>query len=118
MGVNFIPPRSGRGRRYNCPICPPPSLTHLGTRRRACARFALFAALLVSIWTAARIHYVFGGNWTALFYNSTMFPVPPELEEGTYRFEAAGYDGQFYRFLAHDPFLLKGYARNAGLHRP
>ena len=90
-----------------------PIFNEPGKGRRACASLALLAVLLVSIWTAARIHYVFGGNGTALFYNGAMFPVPPELEEGTYRAEAEGYDGQFYRFLAHDPFLLKGYASYA-----
>lgn len=90
-----------------------PLLTRLSTERRASAGLALLAVVVVFIWTAARIHYVFGDNWTALFYNSTMFALPSELEEGTYKFEASGYDGQFYRFLAHDPFLLKGYDRYA-----
>ncbi len=90
-----------------------PTIARLDTGRRACAGLALLAVLLVSIWTTARIHYVFGGNWTALFCSSTMFDVPPELDEGTYRFASDGYDGQFYRLLAHDPFLRKGYARYA-----
>ncbi len=67
--------------------------------------------LLVSVWTAAQIHYAFGGNWTAAFRTGTIFRVPPDLDAGTYRFEGAGYDGQFYRYLAHDPFLQKGYFR-------
>ena len=58
-----------------------PIFNEPGKGRRACAGLALLAVLLVSIWTAARIHYVFGGNGTALFYNGAMFPVPPELEE-------------------------------------
>jgi hypothetical protein len=72
---------------------------------------ALMAALLVFGWTAARIHFVFGGNWTAAFCTGTSFTVPPDLRAGTYRIEGAGYDGQFYRYLAHDPFLQKGYSR-------
>jgi hypothetical protein len=72
---------------------------------------ALMAALLVFGWTAARIHFVFGGNWTAAFCTGTSFTVPPDLSSGTYRMEGAGYDGQFYRYLAHDPFLQKGYFR-------
>jgi hypothetical protein len=81
------------------------------TDRRACALVAVLAALLVYAWTAARIHYAFGGNWTAVFCTGATFPIPPELEPGTYRFERGGYDGQFYRYLAHDPFLQKGYSR-------
>jgi hypothetical protein len=72
---------------------------------------ALLSALLVFAWTAARIHCVFGGNWTAVFCSGTNFGVPPEIEAGTYRFEGARYDGQFYRYLAHDPFLQRGYFR-------
>jgi hypothetical protein len=72
---------------------------------------AILSVLLVFAWTAARIHYAFGGNWTATFCTGTNFRVPPDLDAGTYRFEGDGYDGQFYRYLAHDPFLRKGYSR-------
>jgi hypothetical protein len=72
---------------------------------------AVLAALLVFGWTAARIHYACGGNWTAVFYTGQDLPVPPELDAGTYRFTGTGYDGQFYRYLAHDPFLRKDYFR-------
>jgi hypothetical protein len=75
-----------------------------------CTGVALLAALLVFAWTAARIHYDCAGNWTAVFRTGAIFRVPPDLDAGTYRFEAAGYDGQFYRYLAHDPFLRNGYA--------
>jgi hypothetical protein len=67
--------------------------------------------ILVLVWTTARIHYAFGGNWTAIFTSGKMFPGPPDLDVRTYRFEGGGYDGQFYRFLAHDPFLQKDYFR-------
>jgi hypothetical protein len=78
--------------------------------RRACALVAALAALVVFAWTAARIHYAFRGNWTAVFCTGATFRVPPGLEPGTYRFKGGGYDGQFYRYLAHDPFLQKGYS--------
>jgi hypothetical protein len=71
---------------------------------------AVLSALLVLVWTAARIHYAFDGNWTAAFVAGKSFRLPPDLDAGTYRFEGTGYDGQFYRYLAHDPFLRKGYA--------
>lgn len=77
---------------------------------RACAAVAILAALCVFLWTAARIHYAFRGNWTALFCTGAYFPPPPDLAAGTYLFSGGGYDGQFYRYLAHDPFLQKGYA--------
>lgn len=80
-------------------------------RRAACALMALLAVLLVWSWTAARIHYAFAGNWTAVFCTGTIFTVPPDLADGTYRVDGSGYDGQFYRYLAHDPFLSRGYSR-------
>jgi hypothetical protein len=73
---------------------------------------AIAAVLFVFVWTTLRIHYVFGGNWTALFCTGTKYPVPPELEALTYRFPGTdGYDGEMYRYLAHDPFLQRGYTR-------
>ena len=83
-----------------------------GASRGACAGVALLSALVVFAWTAARIHYACDGNWTALFCTGTALRVPPELDAGTYRFEGHGYDGQFYRILAHDPSLQKGYYRS------
>lgn len=88
-----------------------PTASRPGGSRGACALVAIMSMLLVSVWTAAQIHYAFGGNWTAAFRTGTIFRVPPDLDAGTYRFEGAGYDGQFYRYLAHDPFLQKGYFR-------
>lgn len=82
-----------------------------GASRGACALVAIVSTLLIFVWTAARIHYAFGGNWTAVFCTGTIFRVPPDLDAGTYRFEGTGYDGQFYRYLAHDPFLRKDYSR-------
>jgi hypothetical protein len=90
----------------SAPAVPRPSAS-----RGACALVAILSALLVFVWTAARIHYACGGNWTAAFCTGTTFRVPPDLDAGTYRFPGSGYDGQFYRYLAHDPFLQKGYSR-------
>ena len=79
--------------------------------RRVCALVGILCVLWVFSWTAARIHYVFDGNWTAVFCTGILFRVPPDLDAGTYRFPGGGYDGQFYRYLAHDPFLQKDYFR-------
>jgi hypothetical protein len=80
-------------------------------RRRDCGAAAILAMALVLGWSAARVHYTNEGNWTALFCSGVEFSLPPELAATTYRAPLAGYDGQFYRLLAHDPFLTKGYAR-------
>jgi hypothetical protein len=80
--------------------------------RTACAAAAAAAAVMVVVWTSARIHYVFDGNWTALFCTGAKARVPPDLEAETYRFPGTGgYDGQFYRYLAYDPFLWGDYTR-------
>jgi hypothetical protein len=79
--------------------------------RRAGALAALMAVLVVFGWTAARIRYAFEGNWTAAFYTGADLHVPPQLRAGTYLIRGVGYDGQFYRYIAHDPFLQKDYAR-------
>jgi hypothetical protein len=83
----------------------------LALTRRACALAAFLAVLAVFGWNAARVRYAFAGNWTALFHTGTMFAMPHELTASTYRIPGAGYDGQYYRYAAHDPFLQEGYVR-------
>lgn len=92
-------------------LVPTPAAIRLSAVRGTCARVAILSALLIFVWTAARIHYVFRGNWTAVFFTGTNFRMPPDLAAGTYRVAGTGYDGQFYRYLAHDPWLRKGYSR-------
>lgn len=86
-------------------------MSGLTVSRRSAIFVAALAVTIVLGWTAARVHYVFGGNWTALFCTGASFRMPPDLEPGTYRFPGAGYDGQFYRYLAHDLLLRKNYFR-------
>jgi len=75
-----------------------PTSSRPSASRGACALVAIMSMLVVLAWTAARIHYAFGGNWTAAFCTGMTARVPPDLDAGTYRFEGAGYDGQFYRY--------------------
>src|SRR4051812_4304267 len=79
--------------------------------RHICAAVALLAVLSVFAWTALRVHRRFENNWTGVFYSGKTFTLPPELTATTRRATAIGYDGQFYRLLAHDPFLTKSYFR-------
>src|SRR5205807_4474912 len=49
-------------------------------------------------------------NWTALFCTGAKAQVPPQLASATYRFaNSAGYDGQMYRYVAHDPLARFGF---------
>ena len=75
-------------------------------------RIALLAALLVLAWQATTVHFNYAGNWTGLFCTGASLPVPPELDAGTVRsVHPIGYDGQMYRYIAHDPFFQRDYAR-------
>lgn len=78
--------------------------------RMVCLIVALVATGLVAAWQALDVHYSFGGNWTALFVTGTR-ATPAELRaERLYVFPNAGYDGQFYHYIAHDPLLRRGFA--------
>jgi hypothetical protein len=73
-------------------------------------RVALLAVLLVFGWQFATVQANYQGNWTALFSIGGNFQRPPELAAGAWTFPASnGYDGQWYRAIAHDPWLQKGY---------
>ena len=72
---------------------------------------AALAAVLVLLWQSLTVQYNYSGNWTALFRTGDTYPVPPELLPGTYIFaETDGYDGMWYRYIAHDPLFRHGLA--------
>lgn len=76
--------------------------------------FPVAAVLCVWLWQWATVTANFGGNWTALFCTGALQRHPPlVISSHTYLFaDSTGYDGQFYRYIAHDPFLrsdLKSY---------
>ena len=82
----------------------------VGTLRMACLLCASVAALAAGCWQAATVHFNYAGNWSALFCTGDSWTVPPELAANTYFFKGSkGYDGQFYRYIAHDPWLFKGW---------
>lgn len=74
--------------------------------------YALLCAALVLGWQSLSVTWNYGGNWTALFYTGDYGRIPPALAwEEIYRIPAsAGYDGQFYHYVAHDPLLSHGMA--------
>jgi hypothetical protein len=79
-------------------------------RRGACFLSALICLCIGFAWQALTVHYNRDGNWTALFLTGSRFPVPPALAtENLYVFpDSAGYDGQMYHYVAHDPLLRHG----------
>src|SRR6476469_2787026 len=74
--------------------------------------WAVGAVALLLLWQFLTVHYNRDRNWTALFCTGELREMPPELEAGTYRFpNTYGYDGEMYRYVAHDPFLQRGFAQ-------
>ena len=71
-------------------------------------RSAFLGVLLFAGWQFLTVQGNYQGNWTALFCTGANFPVPPSLRAGTWVFpHTFGYDGQMYRYVAHDP-LFRG----------
>jgi hypothetical protein len=66
---------------------------------------------LAFAWQALTVQFNFDGNWSALFQTGARWALPPgQVFEGVYRFEnSGGFDGQFYRYIAHDPLFSKHY---------
>jgi hypothetical protein len=80
-------------------------------RGAGCLLSAFCAMLAVLCWQAATVQFNYGGNWTALFMTGEFHPPPPQLAGHTYVFKAsAGYDGQFYRYVAHAPWYRADWA--------
>lgn len=79
--------------------------------RLRCLSFAAAAALAVFAWQFAYVNVIYGGNWTSLFMVGAQFPPPAEVAAETFVFPHSGYDGQFYRHIAHDLFFQKGYSK-------
>jgi hypothetical protein len=82
-------------------------------RRGACISSALICLAIGFAWQALTVHYNRGGKWSALFLTGSRFPVPPALAtENLYVFpDSAGYDGQMYHYVAHDPLLRNGFGK-------
>lgn len=80
-----------------------------GTHRTPASRawnVAAAGVLVLLVWQAVTVWQVRGGNWTSLFCTGGNFQRPPELQQSTYVFPGSfGYDGQFYRLVAHRPWV-------------
>jgi hypothetical protein len=81
------------------------------TRTRTCLLAALLATALLASWQALTVRYTYGGNWTGLYCAGSRHKDPSSvLHENIYRLpDSAGYDGQFYHLIAHDPFLRRNF---------
>lgn len=76
------------------------------------AVFAALTVLAIWSWMALDVQFNFHGQWSALFLSGAKSPPPPSLTSSTYLVpHSFGYDGQYYRYVAHDPLFQKGTAR-------
>jgi hypothetical protein len=73
------------------------------------AAAAAIAVLCSGAWMAVNVAGNYNGHLSGLFYTGAKAQMPPGLS--TYRVnDDIGYDGQFYRLIAHDPLLRCGFA--------
>ena len=73
--------------------------------------WAVLALALSLLWQFLTVHYNRAGNWTALFLTGDNRAIPPDLAAGTYTFHGRGFDGEMYRYVAHDLFRQRGYVK-------
>ena len=79
--------------------------------KRASLFTASLSAGLVLLWQCLTVHYNYRDDWTALYDTGAYRRIPPEIgNEQIRQFAGPGYDGQFYHFIAHDPWLRHGSA--------
>jgi len=80
-------------------------------RTEVAALVAAAAVVAILAWQELTIRYYFHGLVSGLFCAGDFFEPPPPLKATTYLFpKDTGYDGQFYRDVAHDPFFRRGFA--------
>lgn len=72
---------------------------------------AVAALLCSAAWIGFNVPCNYDGHLTGLFDTGSRVALPSEMASGTFRVkDANGYDGQFYRLIAHDPLLRRGFA--------
>ena len=83
----------------------------MNVNRRSISAAALATALVLA-WQFATVQANYEGNWTALYCVGSRSVLPDELTEGVWIFPASkGYDGQWYRMVARDPWMNSGLSR-------
>jgi hypothetical protein len=79
--------------------------------RRECLLHAVLAVAVGLAWQITLVYGLYGGNWSALFHHGVGgggVPNEPAFAN-TYVFPVEwGYDGQYYRMIAHNPLLTRG----------
>jgi len=77
--------------------------------------YACLCTALAGGWQWLTVACNYSGNWTALFRTGDWQAAPPTLQAESihvFRGQGRGFDGQYYHYIAHDPFFqgdLAGY---------
>jgi hypothetical protein len=79
--------------------------------RHSALAVATVALLCAAAWLALNVGFNYGGHFTGLFYTGSKTPLPAAVGGGhTFRVQdEAGYDGQYYHLVAHDPLIRRGF---------
>lgn len=80
-------------------------------RLNVAAAAAACAVVLAFAFQALTVRYNYHGDWTALYCVGDRQPQPEEIPPAYHFAGSWGYDGQFYRIIAHDPLNRRGLAR-------
>jgi hypothetical protein len=81
---------------------------------------AILAAVLAISLQVLIVRYDYNGNWTALYRTGAQSKAPPTAlaQDHIYIFPNwEGYDGQMYHYMAHDPFITRGFSQEIDLPR-
>lgn len=74
---------------------------------------ATLATLLLIGWQAATVYANYSGQWSALFCVGEQQIMPAPLASGIWIFpNTTGYDGEWYRIVAHDPWVQTDFWRS------
>lgn len=93
----------------HAPSCARMPILDQNEKYRAAA-WALACVAVCLLWQGTLVHFKFDGNWNGLYLTGDTHAVPELLAgENIYQAENSnGYDGQFYHYMSHDPFLTRG----------
>jgi hypothetical protein len=84
---------------------------NVASQIRVSIAWAVLALVLLLLWQFLTVHYNRDGNWNALFLTGDSYAIPPDLAPTTYKFWGHGFDGEMYRYVAHDLFMQRGYVK-------
>jgi hypothetical protein len=81
------------------------------SRSAVCAGWSAVAVLLVLMCQWITVTFNYSGRWSGLFVIGERFLPPAAIAQDVHVHPGAGYDGQFYRVVAHDPWQQRGFGK-------